>query len=114
MDSSETWDKLLKYCLFVYRAMPHAATGFSPYKLVHRQSMRGPLEAMKSGWVKDDLNYATSTQWVTELRETLTKLHKVAHANEEAYKLKSKAAYDMSANPRSFELGDMSCVTLQA
>ena len=77
-DSSETWDKLLKYCLLVCRAMPHAATGFSPYELVHEQSMRGPLEAMKSGWVKSDLSYATSIQCVAELRETLTKLHKVA------------------------------------
>ena len=31
----------------------------------------------------------------------------MAHANEEAYKLKSKAAYNMSAKPRSFGLGDM-------
>ena len=106
-DSSETWDKLLKYCLLVCRAMPHAATGFSPYELVHGRSMRGSLEAMKLGWVKGDLSFATSTQCVAELRETLAKLHKVAHANEEAYKLKSKAAYDMSTKPRSFELGDM-------
>ncbi len=102
-DSSETWDKLLKYCLLVCRAMPHAASGFSPYELVHGRSMRDPLEAMKLGWVKGDLCYATSSQWVTELRETLAKLHKVAQANEEAYKLKSKAAYDMSTKPRSFE-----------
>ncbi len=106
-DSSETWDKLLKYCLLVCRAMPHAATGFSPYELVHGRSMRDPLEAMKLGWVKGDLCYATSTQCVAEVRETLYKLHKVAHANEEAYKLKSKAAYDMSTKPRSSELGDM-------
>ena len=102
-DSSETWDKLLKYCLLVCRAMPHAASGFSPYELVHGRSMRGSLEAMKLGWLKGDLCYATSSQWVTELRETLAKLHKVAQANEEAYKLKSKAAYDMSTKPRSFE-----------
>ncbi len=104
-DSSETWDKL--YCLLVCRAMPHAASGFSPYELVHGRSMRDPLEAMKLGWVKGDLCYATSTQCVAELRESLAKLHKVAHANEEAYKLKSKAAYDMSSKPRSFEFGDM-------
>ena len=44
---------------------------------------------------------------LVELRETLTKLHKVAHANADAYKSKSKAVYDMSPKPRRFELGDM-------
>ena len=101
----EEWDRLLKYCLLAYRATPHAATGFSPYELVHGRNLKGPLEAMKSGWGKGDLSFISAVEWVNYLRETLTILHKTAYKNEEAYKEKSKAAYDVGSKPRSFEPG---------
>ena len=56
----EEWETILKYCLLAYRATPHASTEFSPYELVHGRNLRGPLEAMKTGWVKGDLSI-TST-----------------------------------------------------
>ncbi len=37
------WDRLLKYCLLVYIATPHAATLISSYELVHGRQLRGPL-----------------------------------------------------------------------
>ena len=69
------WDRLLKYCLLTYRTTRHAATGFSPYELVHGGNPRGPLEAMKSGWVKGDLSFISAIEWVNDLGETLTILH---------------------------------------
>lgn len=56
---TEEWDRLLKYCLLAYRAIPHASTGFS---LVHEHHLRGPLEAMKTGWVKGDLSFRVGDQ----------------------------------------------------
>ena len=41
-NSKEEWDNLLKFCLLAYRATPHAATGFSPYELIHGCPLRGP------------------------------------------------------------------------
>ena len=104
---SQQWDKLLKYCLLAYRATPHTATGFSPYELVHGKSMRGPLEAVKAGWIGGDISFTSTVEWVQTLRETLVALHKVAHANEEVAKDKSKTAYDAGSKARSFEPGDL-------
>ena len=101
------WDRMLKYCLLAYRAKPHSATGFFPYKLIHGRNLRGPLEAMRSGWLENQITYSGTVEWVAELRENLTALHKQAYKNEESYKQKSKQAYDQSSKPRSYELGYM-------
>ena len=106
-DGREEWDRLLKYCLLAYRATPHTATGFSPYELVHGRALRGPLEAMKEGWVKGELSFSNSCQWVNDLREKLTKLHEVARANEAKYKASMKQAYDEKAVGREFKPGEM-------
>ena len=41
------------------------------------------------------------------MRGILVALHKVAHANEEVAKDKSKIAYDVGSKARSFETGDL-------
>ena len=62
---------------------------------------------MKSGWVKGDLSFISAVEWVNELRETLTIPHETSYKNEEAYKERSKAVYDLGNKPRSFEPGHM-------
>ena len=59
-ESGREWDKLLKYCLLAYRATPHCSTGFSPYELVNGHPLRGPLEAIRDGWLGGELTW-TST-----------------------------------------------------
>ena len=73
------WDSLLKFCFMCYRGTPHTATGFSPYELVHGYQMSGPLEAIKEGWNKGEMCFTNTVQWVTELRETLTRLYEEAN-----------------------------------
>ena len=101
------WDCLLKFCLLCYRSTPHTATGFSPFELVHGYPMRGPLEAIKDGWLQGELNLKDTVQWVQDLRNTLTKLHEQAEKNEGEYKKASKKYYDRKARNRSFQKGDM-------
>ena len=105
-NSKEEWDNLLKYCLLTYRATPHAATGFSPYELIHGRALRGPLQAMKEGWGDGQLSFKSSVEWVSELRDTLAVIHQAARDNEQAFKEKSKAAYDQGAQARSFKPRD--------
>ena len=62
---------------------------------------------MRSGWLENQITYIGTVEWVAELRENLTALHKQAYENEESYKQKSKQAYDQSSKPRSYKLGDM-------
>ena len=90
-----------------YRGTPHTTTGFSPYELVHGYQMREPLEAIKEGWIKGELSFTNTFQWVTEMRETLTRLYEEANRNEGEYKGKSKLYYDKKTKDRSFQPGDM-------
>ncbi|KAL7834718.1 hypothetical protein SRHO_G00289650 [Serrasalmus rhombeus] len=38
------------YLLFAYREVPQSSSGFSPFKLVFSQEVRGPLEVLKEIW----------------------------------------------------------------
>ncbi len=67
----EEWNKLLKYCLLSFRASPHSTTGFSPFELVHGRNLRGPLEAIKDGWLTGEVTLQSTVEWVQQLRETL-------------------------------------------
>ena len=68
----EQWDLLLKYCLFAYRATPPAASGFSPFELIHNRSLQGPLEAMKEGCISGEIKFSSAIEWVNDLCETLS------------------------------------------
>ena len=48
---------------------------------------------VKAGWIGGDISFTSTVEWVQALREILVALHKVAHANEEVAKVKSKTAY---------------------
>ena len=106
-EDQDDWARLLKFCLLAYRATPLAATGFSPYELVHGRNLREPLEAMNEGWVRREFSFSNKVDWFNNLRKTLTILHEAAWENEEAFKAKTKAAYDEKAQERHFEPGDM-------
>ena len=70
------------YCVLAYRATHHAATGFSPFELVYGRPLRGPLEAMKEGWVSGEMRFSGAVEWVNYLGKTLTELHEIAHKKE--------------------------------
>ena len=58
------WDDLLKFILLAYRATPHRVTSFSPYELVHGRPLKGPLEAMKEGWLGGKLTFVKTQEWI--------------------------------------------------
>ena len=108
MDDRKTdWDRLIKYCLLAYRATPHAATGFSPFEMIHGRNLRGPLEVMKEGWLSGEVNFVSSIEWVNELRENLANVHEVMKEREKEDKRKMKERYDIRAVERTFEIGQM-------
>ena len=62
---------------------------------------------MKEGWVREEVSFSNTVDWINNLRKTLTILHEAARKNEEAFKDKTKAAYDEKAQERHFDPGDM-------
>ena len=49
-EEGKNWDELLPYLLFVYREVPQASTGFSPFELLYGCAVRGPLDVLKETW----------------------------------------------------------------
>ena len=48
------WDRLIPYLLFAYREVPQASIGFSPFDLLYRRAVRGPLDVLKETWEATD------------------------------------------------------------
>ena len=106
------WDRQLKYCLLVYRTTPHASNEFFTYELVHERNLRGPFEAMKTGWIKGDLIFTSTTiECVNKSRETLTILYQAVYENEKLI-MKNQSMHMILA-PMRFEPGDMVLAILQ-
>ena len=47
--------------------------------------------------MEGQLSFKSSVEWVSELRDTLAVIHQAGYDNEQAFKEKSKAAYDRGA-----------------
>ncbi len=56
--------------------------------------MRGPLEAIKDGWLEGELSFSNSVKWVDDLRKTLSILQEQARKHEGRYKSIAKQYYD--------------------
>ena len=48
------WDRYLEAVLFAYREVPQASTGFSPFELLYRQTVRGPMQLLKELWTREN------------------------------------------------------------
>ena len=46
----KNWDRLLLYVFFAHREVPQATTGFSPFELLYRRAVQGPLDILKETW----------------------------------------------------------------
>ena len=85
-DQPNQWHRL-NPVLFVYREVPQDSKGFSPFQLLYRRSVRGPETILKELWTKE-VNISevkTSYEYVTELRECLKHLLKLAQEELQKY-----------------------------
>ena len=70
-DRKAHWDKVLKYLLFSYRYSPHTNTGFSPFDIIYRRQVSGPVEVLKEGWLSGEVKDTSVIYWINELKEKL-------------------------------------------
>ena len=47
IEKKQDWAGMLKYALFACRSMPHANTGYSPFKLIYGEDKRSPLDVLR-------------------------------------------------------------------
>ena len=113
-DQPKQWHRLINPVLFAYREVPQDSTGFSPFQLLYGRSVRGPGTILKELWTKE-VNIPevkSSYEYVTELRERLEDLLKLAQEELEKSQKRYKRHYDRKAKPRRLEVGDRVLILL--
>ena len=113
-DQTKQWHRLINSVLFAYREVPQKSTGFSPFHLLYGRSVRGPGIILKELWTKE-VNIPevkTSYEYVTELRERLEDLLKLAQEELQKFQKRYKKYYDRKAKPRHLEVGEQVLILL--
>ena len=101
-DQLKHWHRLINTVLFAYRELPQELTGYSPFQLLYGRSVRGPGTILKELW-KKEMNIPevkTSYEYITEYREHLEDLLKLAQEELQESQKRYKKHYDKKANPR--------------
>ena len=111
-DEGKDWDKLLSYILFAYREVPQASTGFSPFELVYRRPVRGPLDVLRETWEANTSGGESVLSYILAMRERLEKMTELVQENLSRAQKQQKVWYDRNARNREFQPGDQVLVLL--
>ena len=108
LETNHDWDEHVDLLLFALRECPQESLGYSPFELLYGRQIRGPLKVLKDQWfsdVKDSPNIPI-TQYVSNLRERLATVRKLAISNLNKSQSKMKKQFDLKAKVRKFSPGD--------
>ena len=96
------WDKYLPALLFAVREIPQESLGFSPFELLYRRNIRGPMQILRELWsVEETDEHARLTyQYVIDLRERLEKTCKLAQDNVRKLDIKQNVFFMINARGR--------------
>ncbi|KYO25207.1 hypothetical protein Y1Q_0001821 [Alligator mississippiensis] len=73
------WDEKLPHLLFAYWEVPQESTGFSPFELMFRRRVTGPLNLVKEEWEGKISSTKTSVvEYVLSFHQKVTDMMKVA------------------------------------
>jgi hypothetical protein len=111
IDTGQPWDKGLPLVLFAIREVSQTSLGFSPNELIFGHKLRGPLQVLKEIWVEEG-KPDSLVEYVTEFRERLQSMCKLAKENLEQAQVEMKSWYDKKAQTRTFEVGEKVLVLL--
>ena len=69
------WDKYFSALLFAVREIPQESLGFSPFELLYRRNLRGPIQILRELWsIEETVEHARLTyQYVIGLKGVLRK-----------------------------------------
>ena len=111
-EEGKDWDKLLPYVLFVYREVPQSSTGFSPFELLYRRAVWGPLDILRESWQESERSDESVVSYIMSVQEKLAKMSELAHQNMARAKSQQKTWYDRNARSREFQPGEQVLVLL--
>lgn len=107
-DKPKDWDRYIPALLFAYREVPQSSTGFSPFELLYGRTVRGPMMILKALWTdeKTDDEVKTTYTYVTDLRNRLETIGKIARENLTIAQSRQAEYYNKHTKPREFEVND--------
>ena len=92
--------------------MPQASTGFSPFELLYRWNVCGPLDVLKASWEASKKSDESVVSYVLATQEKLRNMAELVQENLSKAQGKQKVWYDKSARVREFEPGNPVLVLL--
>ena len=110
--TGKDWDEYIPYLLFAYREVPQGSTGFSPFELLYRRRVRGPLDVLPDTWMGQKDDEDISTPLVVEMRRRLQEMMGIAQANLKKAQDKQKKIYDRNTRNRTLNAGNKVLVLL--
>lgn len=89
----------------MYREVPQASTGISPFELLYGHQVRGPLDLLRDLWECPSDNKKNAVQYVVQMREHLEEMTPLDRVNTQKAQKSQKTWYDRRAREMSFEQG---------
>uniref|UniRef100_A0A8C7F2V4 Gypsy retrotransposon integrase-like protein 1 n=1 Tax=Oncorhynchus kisutch TaxID=8019 RepID=A0A8C7F2V4_ONCKI len=102
----KNWDMLLPHLMFALREVPQASTGFSPFELLYGRPCRGILDLAKETWETQPCPFRSTIEHVTLMRDRLSAVWPIVKEHMEKAQRTQGQAYDKSATPREFTVGE--------
>ena len=94
--------------MFAYREVPQASTGFSPFEMLSKRNVRGPMTILKQLWTDEKAEGETCTfcQYVTDLKRRMESMSELAQENLKIAKKRQKTQYDKKTQVRVHKVGE--------
>ncbi|XP_070174274.1 uncharacterized protein [Littorina saxatilis] len=107
-EQPKEWDRFIPACLFAYREVPQESLKFSPFELLYRRTVRGPMQVLRKLWTKEetDQEVRTTAEYVVDLRNRVEETCRIARENLGKATERYARAADRKAEDRQFKEGD--------
>ena len=110
-EQPQDWDKYINALLFAYREVPQDSLGFSPFEILYRRSVHGPMAILKELWIQDvpDREIKTTYQFVFDLKEKLEETCQMAQENLKTSSARYKKYNNSKARDRHNSKLEIKC-----
>ncbi|XP_047485268.1 uncharacterized protein LOC125036565 [Penaeus chinensis] len=104
-ENNKDWDDSVPFVLYAARSAKQESLGYSPNELLFGKNIHGPIDMLYESLINEK-NEFNLCDYVTKLRDRLSKVREFAMKNLNVAQTKMKRVYDKNAKYRHFEIGD--------
>ena len=104
--NQRNWDEYLPQLLMAYRSTRNGSTNQTPNRMALGRDITLPMEAVSPN-IRQPRTLIDTTEHVVKLQEQLSRIHDLARKNLKRSATYQKKRYDMTAQKRAFQRGDL-------